>query len=119
MEHNQFLQLVENAINAFEKQGQFSRGATTESKCFYSRNGLCCIVGHMMPDEAIRVNADSQPSTSILSLYGSDFEWTKQFNRTQIDLLHALQGHHDTNCYMDEALTEMRYSLHHYRVDHE
>jgi hypothetical protein len=118
MEHNQFLQLVENAINDFEKQGQFSRGATTESKCFYSRNGLCCVVGLMMPDEATRADADSQDETNILSLYESGFDWAKQFNYKQIDLLHSLQNLHDTSWSMREALIEMRDCLHHYRVDY-
>jgi len=115
MEHNQFLQLVENAINAFNKQGQFSRGEFG-NKCYYLHEGLCCIVGHMMPDEHTRVRADNQDETNILSLYDSGFDWAKQFNSQQIDLLADLQSIHDTGFSMDVSLVEMKYRFRQYQL---
>lgn len=92
MQKQEFLTLVENAINALEKQGQPS--VNQKGQCRYQYGDRCCIVGHMMPKN-IRGLADEQSSSSIISLRDDKFEWATQFTDKQFKLLIELQSTHD------------------------
>jgi hypothetical protein len=94
-----FKTMVVNAILALEQQGEPSHNSETGG-CFYlmhKNDGkkLCCIVGHMMPDNDVRVRADSNRYTSVDDLYSINFEWVKQFSEEQLNLLVSLQEEHD------------------------
>lgn len=119
MNNQEFVALVEDAIKKFEKQNAFSRSNT--GGCFYlSQNGNCCIVGHMMSNDEVRLAADShhEGETAILSLYDNGFEWAGQFTRTQIESLRGLQLIHDAGGEVIRAVQEMRNHLTSYRKQH-
>lgn len=119
MQKQEFLTLVEGAINALEKQGKPS--VNLKSQCKYQYGGLCCIVGHMMP-ENIRSLADEQSSSGMMCLRDTGFEWTTQFTDKQISLLIQLQnihdglGRHPLNVDFAEAISNMRESLGIYNI---
>ena len=93
MENRQFKDLVLYGINKLEVQGEPS--VNSQGKCFYQRDSLCCIVGHMMPSKEIRTSADSQGVSDIHGLKQHEFKWTQQFSNEQIYVLSHLQTIHD------------------------
>lgn len=108
MEHSEFIKLVESAIDKLEAQGKFSRAGHT-GKCYYLNAGNCCIVGHMMPDDHTRYEADNSTSgTGIKYLYLKDFAWPKQFTPLQIDVLAELQYYHDCGNDLPATIQAMR-----------
>ncbi len=96
MDNTEFVNLVATAIDKLAAQGKPSR---TYTKCLYKGpDNMCCIVGHMMPDDDTRQLADSMPDgTGIRSLVDQDFVWISDFSWEQLDLLTVLQEHHDTS----------------------
>jgi len=94
MKDLEFIELVEYAIEQLEVQGEASRGDT--GGCYYqNEEGLCCIVGHMMPDKGTRELADSFTNTTIANLAEEGLPWALQFNSKQIKVLSGLQRLHD------------------------
>ncbi len=118
MNNQEFVALVEDAINKFEKQNAFSRSNT--GGCFYlSDNGNCCIVGHMMPNDEVRLSADEKVNeSSIFALHRSGFPWAQQFNKGQIKLLADLQAIHDGGVGFSDAIDDMVCNLLGYRKLH-
>lgn len=110
----EFCTLVENAIEALEAQGQYS---IVLSRCSYYKNGICCIVGQMMPRH-VAAEADAEAKlggdSSIGSLYhmfknkkkGELASWLRQFDIAQIGLLTQLQVIHDNGATLNEPLEE-------------
>lgn len=108
MKKQGFISLVKDAINNFEIQGKFSRGVI--GGCFYNNGGLRCIVGWMMPADVSRL-ADTQVESGILDLAADDFEWTKQFNKEQIEVLSGLQDYHDHSQDVADAVAKMKHVI--------
>jgi hypothetical protein len=95
MDQQEFKNLVGVAITKLEKQGSPSRGVNGVCK-YLSHENNCCIVGHMMPNDDIRFQADNDyPSTLVRDLRKSGMEWFNQFTDDQIDELSILQYYHD------------------------
>lgn len=111
MDKKDFISLVRDAINNFEIQGEFSRNVS--GGCFYNNRGLRCIVGWMMPDD-ISMLADTQVESGILDLTADCIEWTKQFNKEQIDVLNWLQGYHDHSKDVTDAVAKMKHVIEDY-----
>jgi hypothetical protein len=92
MEHVKFVNMVTEAICKLEAQGELSK-EDIGSGCHYRMNKgdktLCCIVGHMMPDDTTRYHADIRyvGDSGISTLYEKDFYWTKKFTKDQICVL--------------------------------
>lgn len=103
-----FISLVRDAINNFEIQGKFSRDVS--GGCFYNNRGLRCIVGWMMSAED-SILADTQVESGILDLAADGFEWTKQFNKEQIDVLSELQDYHDHSQDVADAVAKMKHVI--------
>ena len=111
MKKQEFISLVRDAINNFEIQGKFSRDVA--GGCFYNNNGCRCIVGWMMPNDVATL-ADKQIESGILDLAADGFEWTKQFNKEQIDVLNGLQGYHDHSQDVADAVAKMKHVIEDY-----
>jgi hypothetical protein len=111
MNNQDFVDLVEEAINKFEKQNAFSKDSS--GGCFYlDKKGHCCIVGHMMPNDIVRKEADSYSESGVLDLVEQEFEWTRQFTKEQVGLMDQLQRQHDTDhISVYTAVSVMRESL--------
>jgi hypothetical protein len=118
MNNQDFVDLVEEAIDKLEKQNDFSKDGN--GGCFYLNNkGHCCIVGHMMPNDIVRKEADSYRDTGLIELVEQEFEWTRQFTKEQIDLMYQLQRQHDAyHISVDTAVCDMRDSLSEWRDEH-
>jgi len=92
MEHVKFVNMVTEAICKLEAQGELSK-EDIGSGCHYRMNKgdktLCCIVGHMMPDDTNRYHADIRyvGDSCISTLYEKDFYLTKKFTKDQICVL--------------------------------
>lgn len=95
-----FIKMVEDGVAKVLAQGEPSMDEHADC-CYLNDKGLCCVVGHMMPDDKTRRLADSrQNGSNILSLYDwNEFIWTDQFAEKQIQLLSDLQNVHD--CWID------------------
>lgn len=100
MEHSKFVNMVTKAISKLEAQGELSK--TDSGGCFYRQEKsdgtvLCCIVGHMMPNDTTRNHADIRyvGDSGISTLYEEDFYWAKKFTKDQICVLEELQVLHD------------------------
>jgi hypothetical protein len=99
MENTEFVNLVKQAIEAFKEQNTKSESF---GACKYLRENndgtkLCCIVGHMMPNDEVRKRADKCLSeTGIYSLWEHGFEWAQQFSTPQIKFLGGMQNIHDS-----------------------
>jgi len=99
MKNQEFKQMVTNAIDALEQQGK--ECLNYDGQCKYlNENGMCCIVGHMMPDNKTREDADLESElgrdSCIIALSNIAFSWCMQFTDDQILLLSKLQYIHDT-----------------------
>ena len=118
MNNQDFVDLVEEAIDKFEKQNAFSKDSS--GGCFYLDNqGHCCIVGHMMPNDMVRKEADSYVDTGLIELVEQEFEWARQFTKEQLDLMYQLQRQHDTDhISVDTAVSDMRNSLSDWSDEH-
>jgi hypothetical protein len=96
MDNEKFKAMCLQAIAKLEAQGVPSKKG---GKCLYLASpGVCCIVGHMMPDDETRKAADrniNNGGTSVASLYEQGFEWVQQFDKEQLNLLTMLQHIHD------------------------
>lgn len=111
MKKQHFISLVRDAINNFEVQGKFSRDVG--GGCSYNNDGCRCIVGWMMPDY-VAILADTQVESGILDLADDSFEWTKQFNKEQIDVLSKLQDYHDHLQGVADAVAKMKHVIEDY-----
>ena len=111
MNNQDFVDLVEEAIDKFEKQKAFSKDGN--GGCFYLNNkGHCCIIGHMMPNDIVRKEADSYSDSCMIDLVEQEFEWTRQFTKRQLELMYQLQWQHDTDhISVVTAVCDMRNSL--------
>ncbi len=116
MEHVKFVNMVTEAISKLEAQGELSKEENS-SGCSYQmvkgNKTLCCIVGHMMPDDYTRKQADHHNAgdSGVSSLYERDFHWLQQFTKSQIYVLEEFQVLHDNfnNDYtFDEIISKMR-----------
>lgn len=114
MNNDEFKALAISAIDKLEKQGRFSVDYKypLQSCCYLSGNGDCCIIGHMMPDDETRKEADGFAETSIYSLWVDKFEWARQFTWEQVSVLTELQRIHDKygtgNGDIKQAVKDMR-----------
>ena len=108
-----FLDLVEDAINNLEAQGEFAKEDDSH-RCWYHliKNGkeLRCIVGHMMPlnvaqevDGEVQLLKDSYEPLAI--------QWAEQFTEGEIQFLQELQNIHDFEPSFDETIKKMRIAL--------
>ncbi len=116
MEHIKFVNMVTEAISKLEAQGELSK-EDHGSGCLYQmvkgEKTVCCIVGHMMPDEDTRIQADRHNAgdSGVSSLHTRDFPWLQQFTSRQIGILEEFQVLHDNfnNDYIfDEIISKMR-----------
>lgn len=109
------LDLVEDAINKLEAQGELAK-EDDSPRCWYSltKNGkdLRCIVGHMMPEEVAQV-ADGEIQMLEFSYEPLAAQWAKQFSESEIEFLQELQNIHDLNDHltMGEIIGLMREAL--------
>lgn len=109
MKNQEFKTMVTNAINALEMQGEVCKNRT--GYCVYlNRKGMCCIVGHMMPNDETRESAGASGDTTIDGLAKIDFPWCESFGYEQIRTLTILQNIHDNHFYpaFDERINVMR-----------
>lgn len=110
-----FLDLVEDAINKLEAQGELAI-EDDSPRCWYHliKKGkeLRCIVGHMMPEEVAQV-ADGEIQTLKYSYEPLAAQWAKQFSESEIDFLQELQSIHDLNDHLtiSEIIGLMREAL--------
>lgn len=118
MEHSKFVNMVTDAINKLETQGELSKQFHND-QCAYQMikdsKKLCCVVGFMMPSDDVRLTAESFDTncngTGISSLFEYGFYWAKQFTKEQINLLTELQSTHDNifdNLVFDAIISKMR-----------
>ena len=109
MNNKEFKDLVLLGIDKLEMQGEFSKDADDNS-CSYNYNGLCCVVGHMMPNNEVREEADNEMDSSITSLYNIGNDWASKFTEEQIDTLGLLQRMHDDTPigHFEKAISGMR-----------
>lgn len=116
MEHFKFVNMVTEAICKLEAQGHLNK---IFNVCWYQYDKddgtvACCIVGHMMKYDHIRVAAEdfgSAEDSSITSLYQEGFHWTQQFHEGQIVILQELQALHDNlnnDLTFPEIISKMR-----------
>ena len=99
MEHKAFIELVREAIDKLEAQGEPSLGP---NGCAYlNHEGRCCVVGFMMPDDETRRQADDRgpdedlPTNIYALAIERELPWTKQFDAEQLSILASLQNIHD------------------------
>ena len=94
MKKQDFINLVNSAIDKLEKQGEPCKGEY--GNCVYLNDkNQCCIVGHMMPDDETRKDADDC-DFRVYGLFHYGMEWTKQFDKEQIKIMTSLQDDHDS-----------------------
>lgn len=120
MEKQEFVALVEQAIEKLKVQGKPSK--LSDGSCKYQGPvDTCCIIGHMMPTDQVRLKADSYKESSVKSLKNFGFSWFDQFNPKQMRLLSTLQEIHDempnlcTVQDIDQATNEMKVHLDSYK----
>lgn len=92
MKQEQFKEMCINAIDKLEEQGVRS---IELGICSYLSDKGCCIIGHMMPDDETRREADMGSISGIFHLFESNFPWAQQFTKKQIKVLSQLQYQHD------------------------
>lgn len=93
MKPKDFIKMCEDAIEKVCLQRYPS--VSSDGRCLYKSERGCCVVGHMMPDDEVRSEADD-----ILS--GADVEnvlekgvWDITLDQTQVKILNKLQLAHD------------------------
>ncbi len=118
MEHSKFVNMVTDAISKLETQGELSKQFHNDQCSYQMTKGskqLCCVVGFMMPNDGVRLTAESFDTncngTGISSLFQYGFSWAKQFTEEQINLLAEFQSIHDNlfdNLVFDAIISKMR-----------
>lgn len=116
MDQQKFKDLVKYGIDKLEQQGEPSIEYHTNSCRYLSHSGKCCIVGHMMPNDQVRKDADRGTGygvSGVKSLFKENsLPWLSQFTEEQIDTLFTLQGYHDSSSLNSEVfqttITKMR-----------
>ena len=127
MNNNEFIQMVDKAIDHLEAQGH--PAADAGGNCLYqyedeAGNVSRCIVGWMIEDEATRKAADSGCSKTVGELI-QDGVWGTHLTEPQGFFLESLQEiHDDTLTYKDDVddcfergIKDMRHALTKYSKD--
>lgn len=99
MDQQEFVQMCKDAVQKVIEQGAVSIKKTefdtgSPSECLYKSDVGCCVVGHMMPDDKTRENADKLDSSGIYSVVQNGV-WGKNLSRWQLATLARLQYFHD------------------------
>lgn len=99
MDQQEFKNLVGVAITKLEKQGSPSREPDSGGCWYLSSSGKSCIVGHMMPNDQVRKDADKGTPDGLSGVkelfHYKSSAWLSQFTENQINTLSSLQYYHD------------------------
>lgn len=100
MENKEFKNLVSQAIDKLEKQGERCVNEYGDCK-YFNEKGQSCIVGHMMPEDVEDIEVNSDLTVEAL-------EWAQElFSDKQIGVLMDLQYEHDRTAF-SRAINNMR-----------
>ena len=93
MKPNDFIKMCEDAIEKVCLQGYPS--VNNVSECSYLSQVGCCVVGHMMPDDETRYEADGIFSGTNVENVLEKGVWSIALDQTQVKILNKLQLAHD------------------------
>lgn len=93
MEKNDFIKMCKDAIEKVCEQQYPS--VSSGVGCVYKSERGCCIVGHMMPNDEVRVKADSLTGGTDVKNVLESGVWDIELDQTQVNTLSELQLAHD------------------------
>ena len=99
MKPNDFIKMCKDAVEKVCEQGVASIG--DKGGCAYLSKSGCCIVGHMMPDDETRREADKLEDSGVKAVICEGVWGHNMFTQHQEDILLSLQLVHDS--YQDDC----------------